>query len=851
MPSVLQSMTQALRDVSTGHTCVAGTGIARVGIARVGIVRVGIVRVGIARVVLASGMLPHVTADDTWLFGWDPTPGIVSVWADRTGRACVWRRCAERTVFTEERFRPWVLAATLDDLAYVREALVPESAAVSARAQFRYRELDGPANSFRFLITAHDGRTLEGAIRSGAARRLGRPVASLYDVGNDYHWVGPVEQYLMATGRVYFRDLAYADLRRMQFDLETTSLRPDHGRIFMVAVRDSRGLATVLEAPNPADEATLITDLCALIRERDPDVIENHNLFGFDLPFLYERAATLGVPLRIGRAEGPPILRRYEERTQSRRRRRSRFSVAGRELIDTLDAVRRHDFVARDMQGHGLKAAARYFGVASSERTYVPGAEVYSTYQRDPDTVRRYALDDVAEVDGLSRLLLGAPYALAAMAPRRYESVASAGPAMGILEPMIVRAYVHNGAALPRMASDAAAGLGSHSGGATHLFAGGLARQVVKADIASMYPSIMRAFGIGPAPDRLGVLLYLVGRLTDLRLQHKNAAREAPHDSPQAHGHHAVQAAMKILINSAYGYMGAGSMAMFADRQAADDVTRCGREILSRVVDALRDRGMALLEADTDGVFFSAPAGWTEQRERAVVAEVAAILPEGIRLEYEGRYQAMFVHEVKNYALLTYDGVTIVRGGALRSSRSEPFGERFLHAALGHLMLGDISGLHRVYLQTVDALRGRQLTLADVATPARLSKAPGEYLASRGRLRESPYEAMLAAGRNNWRVGKRIRFYKTAEGGVALLPDAQDELSSDAEEDEVRAKPLEPRGYDVAHYLHIFHNSYVGRLRKAFTAEDFDRLFRHDAQIGLFDGPVDAVQPLWIRCGEG
>jgi len=33
--------------------------------------------------------------------------------------------------------------------------------------------------------------------------------------------------------------------------------------------------------------------LCALIGERDPDVIENHNLFGFDLPFLEERAAQL------------------------------------------------------------------------------------------------------------------------------------------------------------------------------------------------------------------------------------------------------------------------------------------------------------------------------------------------------------------------------------------------------------------------------------------------------------------------------------------------------------------------------------------------------------------------------
>ena len=29
---------------------------------------------------------PPIAADDEALFGWDPTPGIVSVWADREGR---------------------------------------------------------------------------------------------------------------------------------------------------------------------------------------------------------------------------------------------------------------------------------------------------------------------------------------------------------------------------------------------------------------------------------------------------------------------------------------------------------------------------------------------------------------------------------------------------------------------------------------------------------------------------------------------------------------------------------------------------------------------------------------------
>ena len=48
---------------------------------------------------------PSLAADDA-LFGWDPTPGIVSVWAYRTGKALVWQRIDGRISCTREFFRP-------------------------------------------------------------------------------------------------------------------------------------------------------------------------------------------------------------------------------------------------------------------------------------------------------------------------------------------------------------------------------------------------------------------------------------------------------------------------------------------------------------------------------------------------------------------------------------------------------------------------------------------------------------------------------------------------------------------------------------------------------------------------
>ncbi|HYF62408.1 MAG TPA: DNA polymerase domain-containing protein [Herpetosiphonaceae bacterium] len=774
-------------------------------------------------------------AGDEWLFGWDPTPGIVGVWADRRGAALVWQRLEGRLRCRRERFRPWLVASSLADLDQPGGELVRVADAWDTGAALAYQELDGPAGAYRYLLSARDGRALEQAILAGAGRRLGRPVRRLGELGDSYYAVGPVEQYLMQTGRVCFRGLAYADVHRLQFDLETTALDPAEGRIFMVAVRDSQGLATVLEAPAPEDEGRLIADLCALIRRRDPDIIENHNLFGFDLPFLWERARRCAVPLRLGRAGAPALLTRYDE-PGSQRRRRTRFSAAGRDLVDTLEAVWRHDFVTRTLPGYGLKAVARAFGVAAPDRVYLPGHAVYATYQADPERVRRYALDDVDEVDGLSSRLLGAAFALAGMTPRPYERVAAAGPAMGILEPMLVRAYLRSRAALPRQTGHSGQS-GAHSGGATHLFAAGVARQVVKADIASMYPSIMRVYQIGPACDPLRVLLTLVDRLTALRLEHKAALRAAEPGSAPAHRHDALQAAMKLVINSAYGYMGAGSMALFADRDAADAVTSQGRAILDQVVEGLRSRGMALLEADTDGVYFAAPLGWGEEQERAVVAAVAATLPAGIQLEYEGRYRAMLSHEVKNYALLTYGGELIVRGGALRSSRSEPFGNRFLHAALACLLRDDVAGMQRVYQETVAALRERRLPVEDVASSARLTKTPEEYAASRSRMREGPYEALLAAGRS-WAAGTRVRFYRSSQSGFVALP-------ADDEDDPAPAEALPP--YDSEHYVQVLDTSYASRLRKAFAPEGWSQLLRADGQRSLFDQPVAGISPLWIE----
>jgi DNA polymerase elongation subunit (family B) len=269
---------------------------------------------------------------------------------------------------------------------------------------------------------------------------------------------------------------------------------------------------------------------------------------------------------------------------------------------------------------------------------------------------------------------------------------------------------------------------------------------------------------------------------------------------------------------------------------------------------------MALLEADTDGVFFAAPVGWSEAQERALVADVAAELPPGLRLEYEGRYQAMLCHEVKNYALLTYDGELIMRGGALRSSRAETFGVRFLEAAVGCTLRGDVVGLGAIYQATVAALREHQLPLSAVATRARLTKTPAEYQAMRGQRHEAPYEALLSARRADWDVGEEVRYYRAGGGRYVWLPgdttappeerDAGEEPEEGSAAGAAAGTAAGQRDYDRAHYLRVLQTSYVARLRKAFRPDDFAQLFRADGQGGLFDRPISQIEPVWIQAAE-
>ncbi|MBI3626147.1 MAG: DNA polymerase II, partial [Candidatus Rokubacteria bacterium] len=204
------------------------------------------------------------------------------------------------------------------------------------------------------------------------------------------------------------------------------------------------------------------------------------------------------------------------------------------------------------------------------------------------------------------------------------------------------------------------------AGGYTAVFYQGVARRVLHVDVASLYPSLMLTFNIFPEKDALGILPSLLRDLREFRLAAKALAREAPSEEERAYAG-ALQQTFKVLINSFYGYLGF-PMGHWNDFDAANRVTAEGRKLIRHVVEALKERGATVIEIDTDGIYFVAPPGVTDQAgEEALVADLSRGFPPGISLELDGRYPAMFSYKMKNYVLLDGAGRLTIKGSGLRS----------------------------------------------------------------------------------------------------------------------------------------------------------------------------------------
>jgi len=441
-------------------------------------------------------------------------------------------------------------------------------------------------------------------------------------------------------------------------------------------------------------EISLLEFFVEKITELDPDLIIGWHVIGFDLTFLLERSRRLNFPLRIGRSKS--VLRLVKQQGSL-----PIVNLEGRLVIDGPPLLRgasirfsewRLNTVANDVLGRGKS-------IPDEGRDKV--AEIERRFREDKEALARYNLEDailvteIFEKTGVLRLMTTRSLITGLPPDQIHRSVAA-------FEHFFLPRLHRKGYVAPNR-SDVHAG--ATTPGAM-VFAGGfgLFEEVTVLDFKSLYPSLIQTFHIDPysllkaAEDPLvtpvnidfSVSEHILPDYICKLMQRRTEAHDAKND--------ALAYAIKILMNSMYGVMGAANC-RFYNTKLPTAITAIGRWVLESTAKQLRDWGYKVLYGDTDSVFVqlkdderldaNAAGRDLAQRVDGYFREVIQSnfgVPSFLELEFEKHYVKLFLPRmrtndeetaVKRYVGLLSDGSLDIKGMEFVRSDSTPLARDF------------------------------------------------------------------------------------------------------------------------------------------------------------------------------
>ncbi len=490
-------------------------------------------------------------------------------------------------------------------------------------------------------------------------------------------------------------------------DIETEGL---DGALYSIAVAapdDSRVFIAAGPRPGPADlpiswcddEAGVLHGFFGWLAEADPDLLLGWNVTSFDLDFLERKCAELSLPFAIARCgERATILAPQAQRGSAIAR------IPGRVALDGIELLRAGfwsfesfalDVVAKQLLGRGKAIQSAAHRVQ----------EIQRMYREDPVALAAYNLEDcrlVLEIFAKTNLLAFARERASAtgLSMDRY------GGSVAAFDHLYLPRLHRAGRVAPDV-GDLEPGAGS-PGGYVMESVPGLYSDVLLLGFKSLYPSIIRTFqidplalaepGADPVPGFQGaafsrdnaILPALVAELWTVR------------DRAKANKDAALAQAVKILMNSLYGVLGATGCRFF-DSRLASSITRRGHEIIQKSRGFLVAQGHRVIYGDTDSLFVLPARTGSEAELGDLGADLAARLntwwrarlAEEFRLdsflevEYETHFLRFLMPTIrgaktgskKRYAGLVRrpDGETAVIFKGLESVRTDwtPLAQRF------------------------------------------------------------------------------------------------------------------------------------------------------------------------------
>ena len=457
--------------------------------------------------------------------------------------------------------------------------------------------------------------------------------------------------YLEMRNPAIRRDDYNKALRWVSLDIETAGLdgalysialhSPDDERVLMVS--DDSVHCDDAAVESLPSEGALLSRLFAWFAEHDPDLILGWNVVGFDLDFIARRCRRLRLGFDIARGgERSAVLQPGSASGTYVAR------IPGRLVLDGIDTLRTAfwsfesfelENVAQQMLGRGKRIDH------ATDRV----GEIIRLYEQDRARLAAYNIEDcrlvaaIVEKAGLVEFSMRRAELTGLGMDRQGGSVAAFD---NLYLPRLHRA----GRVAPDVV-DARSGEGS-PGGYILDSKPGLYDNVLVLDFKSLYPSIIRTFGIDPyalhAPgeDRIegfgGASFAREGAILPGLVQSIWEERDRAKQRADA----AMSQATKILMNSFYGILGATGC-RFHDSRLASSITRRGHEIIRRTRDVIEKGGETVIYGDTDSLFVLFGAGVDEAAARDRGGAIAAKLNDWWRRTVEGEHRVESFLEIE------------------------------------------------------------------------------------------------------------------------------------------------------------------------------------------------------------
>jgi len=430
-----------------------------------------------------------------------------------------------------------------------------------------------------------------------------------------------------------FEPIAFDDLIVGTLDVETPRLEKDKGDDAEILV-----VGAGVRYPDGSFEDAYFDDIYSALmwlKRKGIHILVGHNLFGYDMtlrPSEWERAGGL-----MRKASFRQEQNEYREYTY--------YAFPEFAVVDTfLLSFKAEQMGIIKPEERGLHNLARLLGVAEREEK-AEWAEIHTDIEKVKERLRGDLLEAIAVFRAIWKNLHGI---------LRYVPISIQDLFIKSTGSLVCYILIHE--AIKRGEPITAPQEKKRYEGALTYAKVGVYYHIINADVASLYPNIMLKEEGCSRP----LAKEKLDELTKLRRKHKERAKQGDAEAD------ALQNALKILINSFYGFYGTGGLP-FNDMEIASNITAKGRELLTKMMERASARGTVIL-ADTDGVAISLPAPPTPEDHRFFEQLLSQ---EGYEIETK-QYDACLVRARKNYAhfVRTADGEwepKVVKGSSQKS----------------------------------------------------------------------------------------------------------------------------------------------------------------------------------------